>query len=101
MSRKALLGTVHIPRPSPPGPPPPSEQWKARSPLASIGEGTRIQRLPAVQRRTGLSRSSIYQQIKEGRFPAPVAIGDRAVGWLEAEVDTWIAECVSARRSAP
>jgi prophage regulatory protein len=101
MSRRRLLETVHIPSAGPPGLPSPSEQWKAWSPVAGIGEGTRIQRLPVVQRRTGLSRSAIYQGVKEGRFPAPIALGDRAVGWLEAEVDAWIAERISASRSAP
>ena len=101
MSRKKLVETVHIPSVGPPCQPSPSEQWKARSPVAGIGEGPRIHRLPEVQRRTGLKRSTIYQHIKDGRFPTPIALGDRAVGWLEAEIDAWIAERVSARRSAP
>nr|VFK11505.1 MAG: transcriptional regulator, AlpA family [Candidatus Kentron sp. LPFa]VFK27680.1 MAG: transcriptional regulator, AlpA family [Candidatus Kentron sp. LPFa] len=49
-----------------------------------------ILRLPAVKARTGLSRSSIYLRISEGRFPAPVSLGGRAVGWVEAEVDDWL-----------
>nr|VFK58129.1 MAG: transcriptional regulator, AlpA family [Candidatus Kentron sp. UNK]VFK68258.1 MAG: transcriptional regulator, AlpA family [Candidatus Kentron sp. UNK] len=48
---------------------------------------TAILRLPAVKTRTGLSRSSIYLHISEGRFPAPISLGGRAVGWIEAEVD--------------
>jgi len=48
-----------------------------------------IQREPAflrrkqVETRTGLSRSTIYQYIKDGVFPKPVPLGPRAVGWLE------------------
>nr|VFJ59750.1 MAG: transcriptional regulator, AlpA family [Candidatus Kentron sp. FW] len=49
-----------------------------------------ILRLPAVKAHTGLSRSSIYLRISEGRFPAPVSLGGRAVGWIEAEVDDWL-----------
>lgn len=50
----------------------------------------RIMRLPEVQRRTGLSRSTIYVRLDQGRFPKPVSLGARAVGWIESEVDEWI-----------
>ena len=49
-----------------------------------------ILRLPAVKARTGLSRSSIYKFVAEGRFPRAVHIGPRSVGWLEAEIDEWL-----------
>lgn len=50
-----------------------------------------ILRLPAVKMRTGVSRSSIYMWIAKGQFPAPVSLGARAVGWVESEVDEWVA----------
>ena len=59
-----------------------------------------ILRLPAVQARTGLSRSTIYLRISEGRFPAPVSLGGRAVGWVEAEVNDWLNEQVATSREA-
>ena len=43
-------------------------------------------RFPTVKARTGLSRSTIYLRISRGTFPAPVSLGGRAVGWIEAEV---------------
>jgi prophage regulatory protein len=46
-----------------------------------------ILRLPIVKALTGLSRSTIYLRISEGRFPRPVSIGARAVGWPEHEVE--------------
>jgi prophage regulatory protein len=49
-----------------------------------------ILRLPSVKARTGLSRSTIYQRIKEGSFPRPVNLGARAVGWLESEIEEWL-----------
>ena len=58
----------------------------------------RFLRLPEVQRRTGLSRSTIYVRVEEGRFPRPVARGGRAGGWIESEVDEWIRERISASR---
>jgi len=39
---------------------------------------------------TGLSSSSLYEKVASGEFPAPVQIGVRSVGWIEAEVDEWI-----------
>jgi prophage regulatory protein len=48
-------------------------------------------RLPAVQARTGLSRSTIYLRISQGTFPKPVLLGGkRAVGFPENAVDEWI-----------
>ena len=49
-----------------------------------------ILRLPAVKSRTGMSRSSIYNGIKEGTFPAQISLGPRAVGWLQSSIDAWI-----------
>ncbi|MDE0260698.1 MAG: AlpA family transcriptional regulator [Gemmatimonadota bacterium] len=58
----------------------------------------RILRLPEVQRRTGLSRSTIYVRLDQGRFPKPVSLGARAVGWIESEVDEWIRERIAESR---
>lgn len=57
-----------------------------------------ILRRKQVETRTGLSRSTIYQYIKDGIFPKPVPLGPRAVGWLESEVSEWIAGRVKIAR---
>jgi prophage regulatory protein len=57
-----------------------------------------ILRLPGVKARTGLSRSTIYLRVSEGRFPKPVSLGGRAVGWIEAEVDDWLNQKIEASR---
>ena len=59
---------------------------------------TRFLRLPEVQARTGLSRSTIYVRLDQGRFPRPVSLGSRAVGWIESELDEWIRERIAASR---
>ena len=59
---------------------------------------TRFLRLPEVMERTGLSRSTIYVRLAEGRFPRPVALGGRAVGWIEAEIEEWVAERIAESR---
>lgn len=61
---------------------------------------TVILRLPSVKARTGLSRSTIYLRISEGDFPKPVSLGGRAVGWIEAEINDWLAERVEFSRRA-
>lgn len=60
---------------------------------------TAILRLPAVKSRTGLSRSTIYLRMAEGTFPKPISIGDRAVGWIEEEVDEWIERQIQSSRA--
>ncbi|MBB0023273.1 MULTISPECIES: AlpA family transcriptional regulator [Ralstonia] len=50
-----------------------------------------ILRRKQVEAATGLSRSTIYQRIKEKTFPAPVALGPRAVGWRAGDIDAWLA----------
>jgi prophage regulatory protein len=58
----------------------------------------RILRLPSVKSRTGLSRSSIYLRVAENKFPKPVQLGGRAVGWVEAEIDAWLDHQIRNRR---
>ena len=50
-----------------------------------------ILRRPAVEARTGLSRSTIYAAMARGEFPQPVRLGPRAVGWRESDVAKWLA----------
>jgi len=59
-----------------------------------------ILRRKQVEARTGLARSTIYDQIRAGTFPAPISLGTRAVGWIESEIDTWLAERVKQRQQA-
>ncbi len=61
---------------------------------------TAILRLPTVKARTGLSRSTIYLRISEGRFPKPVSLGGRAVGWVEAEITDWLNQQIEQCRKA-
>lgn len=55
-------------------------------------------RRPEVERRTGLKRSSIYSLMKEGAFPQSVALSQRAVAWVESEVDAFIEDRINARQ---
>ncbi|MDR3417727.1 MAG: AlpA family transcriptional regulator [Nevskia sp.] len=57
-------------------------------------------RLPAVKAKTGLSRSTIYDRIDKGAFPAPVRLGGKAVGWPASDIDAWIVSTVAQGRKA-
>ena len=51
----------------------------------------RVLRLHEVVTRVGLSKSTLWRYIKDGEFPAPIKLGPRASGWIEHEIDDWIA----------
>jgi len=52
-----------------------------------------IWRLPTVKERTGLGRTTIYDLMKEGRFPKSRRIARaHAVGWDSLEIEAFIAE---------
>ena len=58
-----------------------------------------ILRLPEVCKTTGLGRSMVYQLEAAQRFPARVRISDRAVGWVEDEVQAWLAQRILRSRA--
>lgn len=56
-----------------------------------------ILRRRQVEARVGLRRSTIYQGVADGTFPRPIRLGARSVGWVEHEVQRWLADRVAAR----
>ncbi|WP_338157389.1 helix-turn-helix transcriptional regulator [Burkholderia glumae] len=57
----------------------------------SLTSGNRVVRMRPLIERVGLSKSEIYRRIQAGTFPRPIALGVRAVGWLERDVELWLA----------
>ncbi|MBU3893073.1 AlpA family transcriptional regulator [Serratia rubidaea] len=55
-------------------------------------------RLPDVQRRTGYSKAWIYRLISQGKFPASVKIGTRAIAFVESEIDDWVNQRIADSR---
>jgi prophage regulatory protein len=51
----------------------------------------RLLRVQEVCFMTGLAKSSIYNAMRAGTFPAAVNLTAYAVAWRESEVDAWIA----------
>ena len=54
----------------------------------------RLIKLPEVIEITGLSSSTIYRYLKEGRFPKQIRVGSRAVAW-------WLSEILEYIRNRP
>jgi len=76
---------------------------------AQIQNALTILRRKQVEARTGLSRSSIYARLRHNpkrpgdfdpTFPKPISVGAKAVGWIEAEIDAWLAAQVEKSRKA-
>ena len=51
----------------------------------------RILRRRDVEILTGLSRSTLYAMMANGKFPSPIKLGERAVGWQDKDLADWIA----------
>ncbi len=60
---------------------------------------TRILRLPEVISRVGMKRASIYRAISLSSFPKQIILGQRSVGWIEQEIEDWLAARVCASRA--
>lgn len=61
----------------------------------------RVLRLSEVVALTSLSRTTIYRKMRDGSFPEPLKIGDRAVRWRELEIEAWLASRPRATGDMP
>ena len=52
--------------------------------------------LTEVKAETLLSRSTIYVQMRQGRFPTPLKTGLKKIGWRPGDIDEWLAQCPRA-----
>ncbi len=43
-----------------------------------------------VERRTGLSRSTLYRKMRDGTFPVPLKVSERAVRWRESDIRAYV-----------
>jgi predicted DNA-binding transcriptional regulator AlpA len=65
----------------------PADALRQTAPIRFIAERKR----PVIER-TGLKKTKIYELQSEGEFPMRVKITAHAVGWIEHEVQAWLAE---------
>ena len=50
----------------------------------------KILRFKQVQEETGLSRSTICRRVRQGKFPAPIDLGNNLLGFYAEEIAAWI-----------
>jgi prophage regulatory protein len=70
------------------------------TPELRTNDRLQVLRLPQVCKVTGLCRSMIYRLEAEQRFPGRIKIGLRAVGWIEGEVQEWLAIRIERSRGS-
>ena len=63
--------------------------------------GQRLVTMRELIKRVPFSRVHVYRLIRDGKFPAPIKLGDRRVAWLEHEIESWIAARVTERDARP
>lgn len=60
-----------------------------------------ILRAPTVVQRSGLTRRTIDRRVAQGTFPAPLRLGPQSVGWVESEVNAWLASRPRTKGTEP
>jgi len=63
-----------------------------------VRQDERFIRLPQVLEICGMSRSFLYESIKNGKFPAPIKLQGRSSAWIRSEVRYWMAVCIEHSR---
>ena len=66
-----------------------------------VRQALKIIRRKQLEARLGLSRTTIYEKVARQELPPPIRLGSgRAVGWIEGEVDAWLAAQVERSRKS-
>lgn len=61
----------------------------------------RLLRVREICQVSGLARSTLYGEMRRGRFPAPVRISRRSVAWRSTDIDEWLKSRVSTGVVSP
>jgi len=62
-------------------------------------ERKRFIRIQEVIERTGLCKAWIYRLISRNEFPAQIKLGERAIAFIESDIDEWIEEKIYLSRN--
>lgn len=58
----------------------------------------RILRLAQVAEIAQMEKTTIMRLVRAGKFPPPVQIGERAVGWRASDLQNWLANLQPAQQ---
>ena len=61
----------------------------------------RVMRLNEVKQITGLSRTTIWEMERAGRFPKHVRLTTKSIGWLESHICAWMEGLTTPDPSEP
>lgn len=67
----------------------------------SRDKGIQILSAAQVIKKTGLSRSTLYRQARDGNFPLPVKLTERRIGWKLGDVEEWLRSREEGHAPAP
>ena len=56
-------------------------------------------RLPTLKQRLGVSGSTLWSWIKQGKFPRGIKISDNVTVWNAADVERWATERIAASQA--
>lgn len=65
--------------------------------MGDTGKVQRIIRRPEIEKVSGYCVDHLYALMAKGEFPKPIKLGERAVGWLESDIERWQAERIAER----
>ena len=64
-----------------------------------MNDNLQLLRRTEVELLTGLSKTAIYDRMRDGRFPKSIALSPKTIRWVKGEVIKWIKEqIINARR---
>jgi prophage regulatory protein len=64
--------------------------------MSEINQIISLVKLQQVRVESQKSTSTIYRDIRNGTFPAPIKIGPRAVAWTRDSIEAWKRSCIEA-----
>lgn len=68
--------------------------------MSEIHQIISLVKLQQVRVESQKSTSTIYRDIRNGTFPAPIKIGPRAVAWTRDSIEAWKRSCIEASQKA-
>ena len=64
-----------------------------------MNDNLQLLRRTEVEELTGLSRTAIYDRMREGSFPKSIALSPNTIRWVRGEILKWIKEqIINSRR---
>jgi prophage regulatory protein len=81
------LLAVTVPRDVAPAAARPAARTVAAPPPADVVLQTRD-----LKRRLGLSETTIWRGVRDGRFPKPIRLSPGRIGWRESVIEAWLDE---------